>query len=340
MSVALSCEEQIMSLPVTVYRWDDVGAPQLVNRTPSEILNIVRKCLVDGYGTKPSLGWSVIFDEPVSLSLVLRNDPVLGSGSCVKLSARGGADTAGIMLDFIPAISYTDINTPYRRGYSACVQSFLANMTKWVVIGTPVGFYIILSNTERVSAYDKREDDLCFVGDINSIIPADTGKFIALNSINTNGDDTSTSHASWSTTLAYAWYTTGKISHSSSPMKIYNADGSDNSYVYTITVPFAPYKSSSPTVLTTERLGIYTPLYVQQTNKIIIDSTLDVDGNHMFCSTVSPTLRGFLQGLLIEISPRYSSESWPVYDVINGQQHFLLRSQTTSAFTWINCEEW
>ncbi|GGP37291.1 hypothetical protein GCM10009347_01570 [Shewanella algicola] len=329
-----------MGLPVTVYRWDDAGAPQITDRKPSEILNILRKCLVDGYGTKSPLGWSVVFDEPSQFKTVFRNDPTLGTGSCVSVSPRNGLNNAGVMLDFVPAVDFVDINTSYRRGYSAGVHSFLTSMTKWFVIGNATGFYIIVSDTSPVSGYDKRYDDLCFVGDFNSVIPADAGKFIALNTTNTVGDDSYASHNHWSYTFANTWYTPGTTSPVGKPLKLYNADGADEYREYGVTLPFSPYNGNSATKLATHRSGVYAPIYIQLAGSTLGNMSLDVNGDHIMASSVSPTLRGFMPGLKIEATPRYASESWPVFDVINGQQHLLLRSQTTSAFTWLNCEEW
>ena len=60
-----------MASPVTIYRWDDVGAPQIVDGKPSEYMNMLKKCLVEGYGSKASLGWTVVDDiaSPPFLSL-------------------------------------------------------------------------------------------------------------------------------------------------------------------------------------------------------------------------------------------------------------------------------
>ncbi|WP_434939138.1 hypothetical protein ACRWQN_17490 [Shewanella sp. HL-SH8] len=329
-----------MGLPVTVYRWDDVGAPQLVNRTPSEIITILKKCLVTGYGAKSALGWTQVFEDTFRHMIVFRNDPTLGSGSSVKLSSRNGVNAPQTMLDFRPAVSYVDIDTPYRAGYSACVHSFHSSINKWVVIGTSTAFYIILSNMDAVSGYDSRRDDTCFVGDIKSLIPMDAGKFITVNSVNTSGDDIGLSHAGWQSAFNYIWYSSMVSSTSNDVLLMYDADGGNASAKYALVAPFTPQNGSNITKLATDKLGLYTPIYVQMTKFPIGYMALDTHGNHMVASTVSPTLRGFLPGIIIEASPRYAFENWPVYDEINNQQHFLMRSMTTSAFTWMNCEEW
>ena len=47
-----------MALPVTMYRWDDPGAPQL-DLNNGSMLQLLKKCLVDGYGEKLGAGWVV-----------------------------------------------------------------------------------------------------------------------------------------------------------------------------------------------------------------------------------------------------------------------------------------
>lgn len=78
-----------MGLPVTVYRWDDAGAPQLSKGIkPSELINVLKKCLVDGYGSKQGAGWSVPFMDLASNQIVFRNSTLQGSGSFVKFWPR------------------------------------------------------------------------------------------------------------------------------------------------------------------------------------------------------------------------------------------------------------
>ena len=66
--------------PVLVFRSTDVGAPQInhSSRTVGDVKAIFKACLVDGYGTKASAGWSIINEvghvaEFVSPALSLSN---------------------------------------------------------------------------------------------------------------------------------------------------------------------------------------------------------------------------------------------------------------------------
>lgn len=81
-----------MGLPVTVYRWDDDGAPQITNRTPSEMVDVLKKVLVTGYGTKASLGWNIAFEDVGTQKIAFRNNTTLGSGGYVQFWCPEGTN--------------------------------------------------------------------------------------------------------------------------------------------------------------------------------------------------------------------------------------------------------
>ncbi|MCL1048940.1 hypothetical protein L2755_04755, partial [Shewanella abyssi] len=63
-----------MGLPARIYRWDDEGAPTVVRDTRmSDIISLLKKCLIEGYGEKEGLGWSLAFDDPANLKVAFRN---------------------------------------------------------------------------------------------------------------------------------------------------------------------------------------------------------------------------------------------------------------------------
>ncbi|WP_137225795.1 hypothetical protein [Shewanella sp. MEBiC00475] len=329
-----------MGLPVTVYRWDDVGAPQLVDRKPSEFIGILKKCLVDGYGTKQPAGWSVAFESASSDQIVFTNDPTKGTGSSVKLYGLNNGDAVNGILYFDPAFAYSDIDTAIKKGYRAGFHPFNSTFNNWMVIATSTAFYLIASNLNKVSGYDTRNDVIIFVGDFLSVLPLDTGRFIAINNTTLNGDESYTSMTSWAYCLQRAWYDRSMASSNYEPMKIYDADGSDNFNGYGLVSPNAPTTGSTAVDLSAIKRGLYFPIYIQMKGKTITDTSKDINGVSLFNSDISPTLRGFLNGISVEMSPRYSLENWPVFDTINGKSHLLLRCMTTSAFVWLNCEEW
>ncbi|AHK11754.1 hypothetical protein S144_40 [Shewanella sp. phage 1/44] len=329
-----------MGLPVTVYRWDDVGAPQLIDRKPSEIIDVLKKCLVDGYGSKQSAGWTVSFENAGRDQIVFTNDPTKGTGNSVKLYGLNNSNAVNGMMYFDPAFAYSDIDTPIKKGYRAGFHPFSATFNNWMVIATSSAFYLITSNLNAVSGYDTRNDAVIFVGDFNSVLPLDVGRFVAINNTVNNGDESLINMTSWAYCLQRAWYDRSNTQSGYSPLKVYNADNSDTYNEYGLVVPSVPNAGNSVPDLSTIKRGLYFPVYIQMKNKVITDPSTDINGVALYNSTVSPTLRGFLNGLLVELSPRYSSENWPVFDSINGKTHLLMRCMTTSAFVWLNCEEW
>lgn len=50
-------------MTVRLYSWDDVGAPQKSIVNDGSLLNILRGCLIDGYGTRTSAGWTMPFSD-------------------------------------------------------------------------------------------------------------------------------------------------------------------------------------------------------------------------------------------------------------------------------------
>lgn len=48
-------------MPVRVYSSIDAGAPALRGNTPGDLINLLKKCLVDGYGSKVGAGWTQAF---------------------------------------------------------------------------------------------------------------------------------------------------------------------------------------------------------------------------------------------------------------------------------------
>ena len=49
------------TVPVRVYKWDDIGAP-VFNKSTNALINIFKACLVTGYGTKPGAGWTAPYE--------------------------------------------------------------------------------------------------------------------------------------------------------------------------------------------------------------------------------------------------------------------------------------
>lgn len=75
-------------MPVTVYRYDDVGAPVLSSPSAGSLIGVLDACLVNGYGGKPPAGWT----KPYSGANLAAYRQ--GSGSRFYLRVNDGTGTA------------------------------------------------------------------------------------------------------------------------------------------------------------------------------------------------------------------------------------------------------
>ena len=131
---------------VNVYRWDDEGAPQIVEGRPSEFINVLKKCLVDGYGTKSAAGWSVAHESLPEETpyIVFKNSDVDGSGGILTIQ-QGNDNTRNTVrihgaLDFISPSEQGRVG-PYFTVHQVEIPQSYAN--NWVVIATSTAFIFL-----------------------------------------------------------------------------------------------------------------------------------------------------------------------------------------------------
>ncbi|QYX65474.1 hypothetical protein K2227_03825 [Shewanella putrefaciens] len=333
-----------MGLPVTIYKWDDEGAPQLTtSRKPSEIINILKKCLVEGYGTKAALGWTKEFEDVASQKVVFRNSPTTGSGGFVRFASYTGADTAATVMQIRTGLSMTDIDTfvketSYQRGIT--VEAFVS--VQWFLIGTSSAFYFMISasNNSRLAGINLDLERGCFVGDFKSYIPADQCTFVALAD---KFDGSQSGRASsYENAFFGNFYSTRSVSESvtgNSAMILYGADGSAESKPYTIASATALTLDNNPPAAP-PKMGLFCVANIVINGTSLSSSLSDSIGTRVRNSVKTPLIRGELPGLKIEVMSRYTSESWPVIEVIDDVNHWLLRAGSYATGLWINMVEW
>ncbi len=330
-----------MKLPVTVYRWDDAGAPQIVGRKPSEIIDILRKCLVDGYGTKQPLGWTIEHEDAAAFKIMFRNSVTDGgSGHLVRYHAATG-DTNGAMMRVQSCVSATDIDTLVNAGYDSAMQLYDGTMTKWYVIGTSRGYIMGIPRTNsKMGLRRGAPESVHIAGDVNVYSPVDKA-FIATGTPTYTGDFDRTSLASYS--YAFAKITARRgVTGGVAAVKLPSVHGDGLLQNYGFADNYHTYEEYDRNV-PLDKKGLYVPITVACSTSFTSYGTLDPDGASLIYSSRYPWARGEVAGIVTEVMHRYESlphSSWPLIEEHGGQLHWALCSAGVNISTWVNMVEW
>lgn len=307
-----------MALPVTVFRWDDAGAPSITGRKPSDIINILKKCLVEGYGEKAPLGWSVAFEDLVTIQIAFQNDISQGgSGSLVRFWAPHG-DTASKMLYFSSASSGTGLDGLINQGYTKNIAAMTYH-DSWVVIGTARSFYLLFSNLSTKVASATSYLPTVFVGDIDAAMPHDAGRFIVgmpflSDSLNTSPP--------WNLSI-------DMMSHGGEHFgaKMYDVDGHDSWQDYCALLPFG-YGSSTyfSDELFSEAALARIPVLPKHKGDGKDITSSDRDGVPHSESLTQPMLRGFIPGMVQSLGAGGGKLTWPQIKTISNVDYWMLRA--------------
>lgn len=314
-----------MGLPVTVYRWDDAGAPQLTNSKPSEIIAILKKCLVEGYGTKAGAGWSVAFEDAAAFKIAFRNSTTEASGGFVQFWSVAGTDTNSGEMRFRGAKSMTALDTFIDAQYQSQFKLSLS-IDYWVLIATSAGFWFLSTNTIASPFSSSNEKAMFFVGDYDAFNTNDPGRFIIMMN-GTGGDMTS---SAWNYSFDVA------IGPDTTLCKIYDTDGSANFINYKMDRRYYQGISGGVNGAPTMDRIFLTPLLVSAVSNPDANDRLGVMNTN---SIVQPFIRGKMPGLLNSPQTGYGDQAWPVIETINGQQHMLTPGYRFGR-NWINMETW
>jgi hypothetical protein len=318
-----------MGLPVTVYRWDDVGAPQLsISPKPSEFIAVLKACLVDGYGTKTPLGWSVTLEDVTTRKVVFSSDVNTGaSGGSVQFWSKDGSDSDGMRLYVRAAESIVSLDSFIKPSFLFEHYHGYQN-SQWVIIGTTAGFYVFPHYSKTTVNYlnSGQYEVIYFVGDIDSNYPNDMGRFtVWAHSITSDLGSVNYSHS-----LAFVAGSNGGGG------RLYGVDGNDTPIAYVNNAsPMIVSKPSSNYTL--ESQGIVAALLPVL---ITASSTTSLDSDGIYCSFSSknPYFRGVVPGLSLMPFNGYGDAQWPTERVIGGKNHQLLRGYFNGV--WLNIEEW
>lgn len=312
-----------MGLPVTVYRYTDAGAPQITSGTPSEWVNVLKKVLVEGYGSKAPLGWTLEFENAGARKVAFRNSLTdSGTGGYFQFWSSDGSDTAGRVCYIKNAGSMSSLDTFTKPGWTRAFP--LSTSGKgWEIIGTSRGFFLIQHRTVApmvMNSSTNAQQLCCFIGDIESFIPNDIGIFVIVTGNPSNSDNTSTSvsNINIASCAPSMW------------CKMFAADGSDT-YGYYSATPFVENSTSNAFISNAEVSGFQHILL-----PMIFTLPVNTANND---STVLPTSKGKCPGLLKSSFAGYSNDVWPVTANINGINHVLLRGYNAPSY-WVSTGDW
>ncbi|MBB1386566.1 hypothetical protein H5119_13630 [Pseudoalteromonas sp. SG45-5] len=161
-----------MSQAVTVYRWDDDGAPQLT-QTHGSAVDVLKKCLIDGYGTKPPAGWvleeisqnnkNMIFSPASRAWMYLIYDDGRNSFWGDRAALFGAIDAYNSIEEPISSLNYSSWTAQPSNDEAVFNQIIDKKTFKWLILATKESFYLLLDNigTSDASA-------ACFVGKLDA----------------------------------------------------------------------------------------------------------------------------------------------------------------------------
>lgn len=332
-----------MTYPVTVYRWDDPGAPQMTtaNGTANELKAVLDACLINGYGSKAPLGWSKIFDD--SNGVVYQNKVSSGgSGGMVRLWPKSGnwstASTAfASCLALQSAKSYTNSSTPVKPSQAWPFYHPVGAGTKaWVVIGTAIGFYLFLNwydGTQLQAGAQYKMTSIqynfaCYVGDVIPLLAGDAYKFsvVVYDLVGSGG----------ATSLQPSYSLTGAGVMSVSPgngVMFYDSDGGSGTSLYQLKLPFGDYGSA---VTAAGQADPVLVCPVALLNAAFTSANNDQAAKQPYC-------RGYMPGMVNSLFGDGGTNTyWPYVRQISGVNHWLvgMYGSVTSSNKWINMVEW
>lgn len=159
----------------TIYYYDDVDAPVITPGADS-FYQIMRACLIDGYGSKAAAGWSVVYDDwatsgVLTITNVLQTG-ILGLKRFSETSFGPGLFVCEAMIDSVTPVNarsgYNELTTlddlTDTSGYQ---RAQFRNVThaKWVVIANEnTVFFWSGDDDELFSAQNQQNGTIAFLG--------------------------------------------------------------------------------------------------------------------------------------------------------------------------------
>jgi hypothetical protein len=130
----------------TIYRWDDTDAPVGSGKRGS-LINVLKKCLVEGYSSKAAAGWTMPFVDADGYQAGFRNNPTTGTGFFLHVDNNNvGAQTEKALLQGYETMSdyQTGLGPFSAANKHSAWLSWARDSTPrpWVIIADDRCFYL------------------------------------------------------------------------------------------------------------------------------------------------------------------------------------------------------
>ncbi|MDK1288488.1 hypothetical protein [Pseudoalteromonas umbrosa] len=304
-----------MPKPVTMYRWDDEGAPQFATGKYSEIIAVLDACLLTGYGNKQPLGWTKLFTE--TAACCYQN----ATGGCVVFSSNTGLDDE--KGTYVQACqSAINSTTLVRAGWKQSVKVFQNSNVNWIVIGTDTAVYVFFGYVSKYDITTTRYAATFFIGNLSNAMESDQGKFIAVCSFINHDFSMETSTNPQHGYGRNIEHINDTQQSNQNGVKIHDTDNENSSALYYAYAPFLPAKTNSNN------------LYSQISNSLIAislivndpDTETDRNGESVIASQTRPACRGTLPGLYSTLCGHRGDALWPAFVIYENAKYMILRT--------------
>lgn len=264
----------------TIYSWSDAGAPAYLGSANldkiNHTLNILKACLVDGYGSKPAAGWSLIGHitgdgSTNKAGIALTNSR--GTG-VAKLTQQSSSDAWLRVMAFDAMTDYENGLSGFSRekhitnhysgfGYGCYMRGLPMDGTQgwWHLIANE--HTAILIQTWNTAAGAHYSQAVTYIGEFDplasSMNPGDAGNFVVANR---NTYNTQTWRHPWEMIISNSRFHNGTIKQPGEAGSYWSCNAKYEQSIYSTLITKAPHslfhideRSSSPHVSTNQLIG-------------------------------------------------------------------------------------
>lgn len=229
-------------VPVTVYRWDDPGAPQ-VKPAAGAFKTVLKACLHTGYGErdtrKEPLGWDILFEEDYKACFKSRHlqapDWVLGVDDSVFERNSKHCFEARLLQKPTSATAGAIVRENQYRNVVYMGSTFYDVPLRWVLIGHQRGFILTTVNS-NIGSYPM----FLMFGSFKSLAAADPSNCLMVSMSSNYGYQNSSTYQEVRAAAGYggdnaeitAFAKSSSVQKTPYPNPITNGFTADDMYIY------------------------------------------------------------------------------------------------------------